>query len=418
MRCRNCNTENPQGARFCGRCGQPLGDGYEQGSQGQRDLSASFTAGGQAGKRRGKALWIGIGGVLLLLAAAAALLLVLGPRRDAKEMEQLLARGDRYLEEMDYDEAAAQYQEAIVVDPKREEPYLKLAEIYTKQNQPEKAAKILEEGKRNTRSQKIEEKYSLYSYVDDVLIPEIGQCQEGEYICDYLRTESYIGVDSVHSQKGVLTSRILDFDGDGKEELLVLILKNDKEYPYSEEIRQNEIYIQMYEQIENEIVLQDEYGGLGPVLGYGDRESDGVFLKENQGKIYLCASTSSTAYTYADGVTYQSCVLSYEEGAFVFHSGQREVTAGSDFAEKRAEARSMADFLEGIGLPMEAAQIRESYIEVFAFTDDVDDMLLRITGENDGSGDIDRFYAANGADPEYLGKVVLSLQLTWEKDDK
>ncbi|HIW83262.1 MAG TPA: tetratricopeptide repeat protein, partial [Candidatus Dorea gallistercoris] len=229
MRCSHCNMENLSDSRFCGNCGRPLETEDFGASGGNGQTQEGRVEERKPVKRTGKRIWVVTAGVVLILAAAVAVFLILGSRRDAKEMEDLLAKGDQYLEELDYKEAEDQYLESISIDPKKEEPYLRLAEIYVQQNQPQKAVKILEEGRKNTESDMIREKYTLYSYVDEVLIPEKGECQEGEYLCKYNYTKNYMGLESVHSQKGVLTSRIRDFDGDGAEELLVLLLVNGEE---------------------------------------------------------------------------------------------------------------------------------------------------------------------------------------------
>ena len=64
--------------------------------------------------------------------------------------------------------------------------------------------------------------------------------------------------DPVHSEKGILTSRIRDFDNDGKEELLVLSMNNEarvEEYTLTD---QNEVILRMYEYRDGEVVLSDE----------------------------------------------------------------------------------------------------------------------------------------------------------------
>ena len=59
--------------------------------------------------------------------------------------------------------------------------------IFTRaQNEPEKVVEILKQGTENTDSPEIQEKYDLYTYVQDVLIPEEGQVKEGEYTCEYI----------------------------------------------------------------------------------------------------------------------------------------------------------------------------------------------------------------------------------------
>ena len=58
----------------------------------------------------------------------------------------------------------------------------------------------------------------------------------------------------------------------------------------SEGEKVNQMLLQMYELEEEEVILKDEYQGLCPVLGYGDEESSGVFLKEKDGRLYICGS--------------------------------------------------------------------------------------------------------------------------------
>ena len=68
----------------------------------------------------------------------------------------------------------------------------------------------------------------------------------------------------------------------------------------------------MYESEKNEIVLKDEYKALYPVIGAGDEEDDGIFLKKHGGNIYLCGSSYAIADIYADGATISSFILTYE----------------------------------------------------------------------------------------------------------
>ena len=52
----------------------------------------------------------------------------------------------------------------------------------------------------------------------------------------------------------------------------------------------------------------------------------------------------------------------------------------------------------------------------FDFVDDTEDMLMQVTGDNDGTGDSLAF--SESGDPEDLGQVVLTLKLTWENDEE
>ena len=356
------------------------------------------------------------------LLSAGITIYVLNDKKE-KSFETEIGDARKYLEELNYEEAEASYRAALQIDPKEEEPYLRLAEIYTEKKEPEKAVEVLRTGTQNTDSREIQEKYSLYAYVDEVLIPQEGQCQEGEYVCEYLPGQNgryTVGVDSVHSQKGVLTSRILDFDGDGQEELLVLTMENQGQTGDAQwtayMAERNAVYLQMYELQDGAVVQTDEYQALYPVLGYGDYENSGIFLNHTEDGIYLCGSTYNLIYMWADDSTYNSFVLRYNGSSFEKLAGTENTEAGSSFEDLRYPAYRMAEFLENTGLVNEAAQIRESYMRKFDFVDDTEDMLMQVTGDNDGTGDGLAF--SESGDPEDLGQVVLTLKLTWENDEE
>ena len=202
------------------------------------------------------------------------------------------------------------------MEPKEEEPYLRLAEIYNVQGEPEKAVEILRQGVDETAGNEVREKYDLYTYVDRVLVPELGQCEEGEYTSKYVRTSTYVGVESIHSQKGVLTSRIRDFDNDGDEELMVLVMTNKEQENPDTEKNRNLVYLRMYESVEGEIILQDERLALYPVLGAADMENSGIFVQEYDGNIYICGTTYNLNYMTADGSSFNSFVYLYSGEKF------------------------------------------------------------------------------------------------------
>ena len=384
----------------------------------QPDMNKADDGQNRPVKKKGKKIWLIIAAVLVLaVAAAAAVFLWILPQQKEKNYKANIADGNRYLEEMDYKKAEDSYLAAIEIEPKEPEPYLKLAEIYEVQNEPEKVVEILKKGTENTDSPEIQEKYDLYSYVQDVLIPEEGQVEEGEYICSYIEqpwaNTAWVGLDPVHSEKGILTSRIRDFDNDGKDELFVLSLKNDaREYEYTK-VDQNEVIMRMYESRDGEVELSDETSALCPVLGEGNEETSGIFLHENEGQIYICGSLRQHWKIYGDGTKAFSFVSVYDGETFVKLAGTDEAVGGSDFySTEKPYADEMADFLDEIGLPEEADQIRESGLRCFEFGDDVE-MLMQVIGKNDGQGDAG-IYGETG-DPADLGKVILTLKLTWDE---
>ncbi len=55
-----------------------------------------------------------------------------------------MSQAEKYLEELDYENAEAFYLSAIEIDPKKKEPYLKLSDIYIAEEEFDKAVEILE----------------------------------------------------------------------------------------------------------------------------------------------------------------------------------------------------------------------------------------------------------------------------------
>ena len=76
-----------------------------------------------------------VGGIIALLNQKAD---------DGGEYEKLVEQGNRYLLELDYENAEEMYLEALAIEPKKKEPYTKLAEIYMEQEEHEQAWNIAE----------------------------------------------------------------------------------------------------------------------------------------------------------------------------------------------------------------------------------------------------------------------------------
>lgn len=411
MYCTKCGKQNKENARFCAFCGAPLRQDGNTGSSNPARQDAAQKEEEKNGRWK-KILLITFPILIIFVAAVVTIMAFILPRQREKKYRAELADGNRYLEELDYEKAEASYLAAIAVEPKEEEPYLRLAEIYNVQGEPEKAVEILRQGVDETAGNEVREKYDLYTYVDRVLVPELGQCEEGEYTSKYVRTSTYVGVESIHSQKGVLTSRIRDFDNDGDEELMVLVMTNKEQENPDTEKNRNLVYLRMYESVEGEIILQDERLALYPVLGAADMENSGIFVQEYDGNIYICGTTYNLNYMTADGSSFNSFVYLYSGEKFEKTAGTDAPVGGSEFSQEEQKAYVMADYLDTIGLANEAQQIRKSWMRRFNFSDPSEEMILHITGDSDGSADLDKFY--DTMNPEYLGTVIFRLQTTWD----
>lgn len=95
----------------------------------------------------------------VIAAAVCIVAVVFFVRSDTeKRLAEQLELAERCLSEPEYEQAIAAYQAAIGIDPKREEAYLGLSEIYIEQEEYEKAAEILEAGLAQTDSEAISSK--------------------------------------------------------------------------------------------------------------------------------------------------------------------------------------------------------------------------------------------------------------------
>lgn len=422
MFCENCGAKLADNSKFCQRCGAPVRQ--EDNVPGQEN-SGSYSAPPQAPAKKKIRKWpfILAAVILLIIACVIGGILIFRKKDEKTNFAEYIASGQRYLEEMDYEKAEDAYLKAVEIDPKQAEPYLRLADIYAAQNDYKKAEEILRKGSEETESSEITERYRLYEYTKDVLIPEEGECKEGEYTCEYTYGIVAPYLENAELLEGVLTSRIHDFDGDGSEELLVLMLKNEGtgldyiEYPA--DYTCHKVYLRMYELESGEVVLKDETLGIYPVLGAGDSEEAGIFLKKSSGKTYICGSSYNLIVGgSAPSSLMDSFVMTYDGNTFTKLAGYDDPVIGSDFYGD-PDAEEMVDFLDSIGLEGMTSYMRDSYMMIFDFsTDEYDEMLMFVTGENDGSGDQTAYYDnlfEGNTIPELLGKVVFTLQLSWDE---
>ncbi len=111
----------------------------------------------EKGKKSSLGLKIGIGAIAAVLVIGGVSFFAMGGT-DRMRFNRNLSSANRYLEELDYEQAIAYFEEAIGIDPKSEEAYLGLADIYIEQEEYEKAIEILEEGLAQTGSEAISSK--------------------------------------------------------------------------------------------------------------------------------------------------------------------------------------------------------------------------------------------------------------------
>ncbi|MGN0408606.1 MAG: DUF6273 domain-containing protein [Bacteroides sp.] len=97
-------------------------------------------------------------GIVLALAVAIIAGTLIIQATPANKLKRQLKLAEKYLTEMNYEQALIAYSEAIKIDPKCEKAYLAMADIYIKQGEEEKAIAILEEGQKNIQTDALTEK--------------------------------------------------------------------------------------------------------------------------------------------------------------------------------------------------------------------------------------------------------------------
>lgn len=193
MYCRNCGKENEDGAKFCGYCGSPMESEKEHVEVPEKPVKvpAEKEKRERKGKKKGKIGMI-LCLILLLLAAAVAGGIALKKQQIKKQYNSAVATGDKYLEKMEYEKAEAAYLEAIQIDQKQKEPYLKLIDIYIEDGKYKKAVDLAEEAKENVpkeEQQEFDEIIDEWENVEEytwVVDPEI----EADEL-DYLKSNHY-----------------------------------------------------------------------------------------------------------------------------------------------------------------------------------------------------------------------------------
>lgn len=147
MYCANCGKQNVPGARFCGVCGMPL--------YGDTKREPFSVQPAPKKRKRKKGLFFGVAGVFIVAAVVAAALILIPGKRKEKQIAEQMNLGNRYLLEMEYEQAAVAFTKVIEVDPVNVDAYTGAAQAYAAMENYGEAVKLLEQGYENTRDEKI-----------------------------------------------------------------------------------------------------------------------------------------------------------------------------------------------------------------------------------------------------------------------
>lgn len=167
MFCKECGAQIADNVRFCGKCGTKVevvtnpGAGSAQESaaapvsilQGA-PIPASTSQGApkpSGGKRKVNRAVIIAAAAVAVIAVLTAVFVAMGGVDKANVLWQMNT-GNRYLDDMEYEEAIAAFEAAITIDPSEEKAYIGLADAYVGLGDYEAAVRALQEGIRETGS--------------------------------------------------------------------------------------------------------------------------------------------------------------------------------------------------------------------------------------------------------------------------
>ena len=326
--CRNCGHMNPINYRFCENCGNPFS--HEENKTTEEDIKESDKPESKTKKSR-KKLIIGILIAILVVAAVVVALLMYLNNKDMAEYNDKVDEADRYMEELDYEKAEIAYLEAIEIEPKESEAYVKAADVYVAQERYQEAEEILEKGETQAGGKDIAEKleqvrpYRVYDeYLRNTLVPEVGLAD----------VDVELSYDTL--TPGLMSALIEDFDLDGIPDLLTVEYGN-----YEPTV----LTISLYTCIGGEVELLDEMEN-----DYGDHVYNAsqydIFLKEHEERYYIVIGYEGL---YGDGGGY--CVEIYEINKALQEAVNTAYVNGIGFGSYSVNGKvvSQFDYSEDLG---------------------------------------------------------------------
>lgn len=297
--CPVCGAKNPEDNRFCEACGCEL--------QPEEMMSAKESPDEPSTKSLSKKKKLLIGVILgaLIVAAGVVGIVKYLESKTSAEYNAKLSEADNYLEEQEYDKAETAYLEAIEIEPKKEQAYLQVADVYVTQKRYEDAEQILQKGQDQAGGKKIRKKlkqvqpYGLYDdYLNDTIVPDIGLAD----------IDKRTNISQINT--GLVSAEICDFNKDDIPDMLTVAYSNSL------------ITITLYTCKDDEVVeldsVDEEYNMVAAEASKID-----IFLKEYSDKQYLvlgeeylmsgASDTLSTVFEIDENIEKQCKIYGLED---------------------------------------------------------------------------------------------------------
>ena len=108
--------------------------------------------------KKRKIIYITIAAAIVIIAALAIIFM---PKAAPQTVTEMLSTAQKYLVEMDYERAIAEFNKVIELDPMNADAYLGLAEAYEKSGDIDKAVEMLEKGFELTGDERLQARLAL-----------------------------------------------------------------------------------------------------------------------------------------------------------------------------------------------------------------------------------------------------------------
>lgn len=218
--------------------------------------------------KKKKAMVDVISGILIVAAAVIGIVKYCDSKTSA-EYNTKISEAEKYLNEEEYEKAETAYLQAIDIEPKKDDAYLQVADLYVSQEQYDDAENILQQGEELAGSKKIQIKlkqvkpYGLYDeYIQNTIAPAIGLADVDEQ-------------KSVPNLKtGLVSAEIRDFNKDEIPELLTVA--------YADEQITITLYTCADDEVTEQASVKEDYE-----ISYVEASKVDIFLKEYDEKNYL-----------------------------------------------------------------------------------------------------------------------------------
>lgn len=298
--------------------------------------------------------------VILILALAAAGIVLLFKINQVKLFHKQLSLGEKYLAELDYENAELAYKKAIQIDDKKAAPYLNLSVVYLAQGRYGESEEILRQAveaeaaaegnaeleaqkemiqkerekkekekkeEEEAEEEKRKEQEALWRKQEAVYEAYGQLIEEREAEYGALGAKSYPGEGNIW-MTGLSFAKLVDFDGDGWEELL---LSYDRSGTGSE--HRYEIWTEAGDGSEEAVIEKADEGQLYIVSNGGVQQ---VFLTQYEERWYLKTGNAlgtSEYRSFGEDGSFQSI----RKTSILYSENEREISYRIDEREVSAE---------------------------------------------------------------------------------